>query len=262
MLPEISGSAGHLLRAKAKKWASLLTMICLMLPFRSAQAADWIWGILHKADESRGNIEGITWMVTVTSKSPRGVETITYGVKARGFDILAENTAPPKYKGNKILMLNGNMWFHRPDLSKPVPISQRQRLLGNAAYGDIASTNYADDYDATLLEEESVNGENCYLFDLHSKEKKATYDRIKYWISKSRVVGVKADYFTVSGKKFKTATMHYDGHVRVDGEVRPFISKITILDELLSADVTTLDMKNTGFRKLPDYIFNLNLLRR
>ncbi len=218
--------------------------------------------ILRKADESRGNLEGISWVVTVTSKSHRGIESMAYDVKARGFDILAENMAPPKYKGNKILLLSGNMWFDTPDLSKPVPISQRQRLLGNAAYGDIASTNYANDYEATRLEDQAVEGEDCYVFDLKSKDKRASYDRIKYWISKSRLVGVKADYFTVSGKKLKTSSMLYKSRVKVDGEFRPFISKITILDELASTDVTTLDMKNKGIRKLPDYLFNLNLLRK
>jgi hypothetical protein len=218
--------------------------------------------MLRKADESRGNLEGVTWEVTLVSQSHRGIETQSYEVKARGYDILAENLAPPKYKGNKIILLNGNMWFHRPDLSKPVPISQRQRLLGNAAYGDIASTNYANDYEATLLGEEYIDGESCFVFDLKSKDKNATYDGIKYWISKDRFVGVKAEYLTVSGKKLKTATMRYDNSAKVNGEVRPFMSKMIIFDELVSTAVTTLDMKPTGFQKLPDYIFNLNLLRK
>ena len=45
------------------------------------------------------------------------------------------------------------------------------------------------------------------------KDKKTTYDRIKYWISKDRVVGVKAEYFTVSGKQFKSAAMAYTNTV-------------------------------------------------
>ena len=98
--------------------------------------------ILRKADQSRGNLEGITWTVIAADKRS---ESMTFDVKARGFDILAENVAPPRDRGNKVLMVNGNMWFYKPGLSKPVPISQRQRLMGNVAYGDIAATNYADD---------------------------------------------------------------------------------------------------------------------
>lgn len=215
--------------------------------------------ILRKADQARGNLTGITWKVVLANADTRS-ETMTFDVKARGFDILAENLAPPRDRGNKVLMVNGNMWFHKPGLSKPVPISQRQRLMGNAAYGDIAATNYAEDYEATLLAEETVKGEVCYVFDLKAKDNRAAYDRIKYWISKERVVGVKAEYFTVSGKRFKSATIESANTVRIDGEVRPFISKITIYDELLSSNVTTLDLTRPTLRKLASYVFDVNLL--
>jgi hypothetical protein len=212
--------------------------------------------ILRKADQSRGNVEGITWRVILVDKRS---ESMTFDVKARGFDIFAENQAPPKDRGNKVLMVNGNMWFHRPGLSKAVPISQRQRLMGNAAYGDIVATNYAEDYEATPLEDETVNGELCYVFDLKAKDNRSAYDRIKYWISKQHVVGVKAEYFTVSQRKFKSAAMESANTVRIDGEVRPFISKITIYDELLSSDVTTLNLTKPVFRKLAAYNFDVNL---
>jgi hypothetical protein len=159
-------------------------------------------------------------------------------------------------------MVNGNMWFHRPDLSKPVAVSQRQRLLGGAAYGDIAATNYAADYEATLIGEERVNEENCYVFELEARDKKTTYDHIKYWISIDRLVGVKAEYSTVSGKKFKSAIMRYENQARVNGKFRPFLSRITIFDGLMSKDTTILDLKNPVLQDLPDYLFNLNLLRR
>ena len=215
--------------------------------------------ILRKADQSRGNLEGITWTVIAADKRS---EPMTFDVKARGFDILAENVAPPRDRGNKVLMVNGNMWFYKPGLSKPVPISQRQRLMGNVAYGDIAATNYADDYEATPLPDEAVNSELCSVFDLKSKGSKTPYDRIKYWISKERGVGVQAEYLTVSGKKVKSATMESASTVRIDGRVRPFISKITIHDELLNQNVSTLTLTKPTFRKLPSYVFDVNLLAK
>ena len=234
--------------------------LCLFLAgwlFHTASAmANGTQEILRRADQSRGNLQGITWKVVVSDKR---TESMTFDVKARGFDISGETLAPPRDRGNKVLMVNGNMWFHRPGLSKAVPISQRQRLMGNAAYGDIAATNYAEDYEATLLEDETVNGELCYVFDLKAKDSRAAYDLIKYWISKERAVGVKAEYFTVSQKKFKSATMESANTVRIDGEVRPFISKITIYDELLSSDVTTLNLTKPVFRKLAAYNFDVNL---
>ena len=240
--------------------SNLRQILCLFLVawlFHTPLAmANGTHEILRKADQSRGNLEGITWKVILVDKRS---ESMTFDVKARGFDIFAENQAPPKDRGNKVLMVNGNMWFHRPGLSKAVPISQRQRLMGNAAYGDIVATNYAEDYEATPLEDETVNGELCYVFDLKAKDNRSAYDRIKYWISKQHVVGVKAEYFTVSQRKFKSAAMESANTVRIDGEVRPFISKITIYDELLSSDVTTLNLTKPVFRKLAAYNFDVNL---
>jgi len=216
--------------------------------------------ILRKADESRGNVEGITWTVNLEAIRGKRTTSSEYLVKARDFDIMAENLAPPRSKGNKILMLKGNMWFYKPGLSKPVPISRRQKLLGMASNGDIASTNYAADYEPKLLGEETVDGELCYVYELKSKDKKTTYDRIKYWVSKDRTVGTRAEYFTVSGKRFKLATMAYDNVVNIDGQRRPFISKFVIRDDLTTDNVTTLTLTKPLIGDLPDYVFNLNLL--
>lgn len=217
------------------------------------------YAILKRADEARGNLQGISWQIVVESHEGRRTDTAVYDIKARGFDISGISLEPPKAKGNKLLMSNNNMWFYKPGLSKPIPIAQRQKLLGHAAYGDIASTNYADDYDAIPLPDELVGDDVCYVFDLKSKNEKTTYDRVKYWVAKSRLVGVKAEYFTVSGKKFKSSEMEYANTIEVDGQPRPFISKITMHDALLSNDVTYLSFVTPRFETLPDYVFNLNL---
>ena len=86
--------------------------------------------------------------------------------------------------------------------------------MGDAANGDIASTNYADDYIGTLSGEEPVKGEACHVLDLKAASKNVTYDRIRYWVSKERLVGVKAEFYTLSGKLFKTAEFRYDNRVR------------------------------------------------
>ena len=216
--------------------------------------------ILEAADQARGNLDGVTWEVHIRSIKNKKENTMTLNVKARGFDVATENIAPAKYKGNKLLMLNGNMWFYKPGLSKPVPISKRQKLLGNAVYGDIAATNYADDYTPDLMTEEIIDEELCYKFDLKSKNKKNTYDRIVYWVSKKRLVGVKSEFYTVSGKKFKSAKMKYENTVVIDGKGRPFISEVIIWDELLGDDTTTLRLNDPNIQALPDYLFNLNLM--
>jgi len=160
------------------------------------------------------------------------------------------------------LMIDRNMWFMKPGLRKPVPISPRQKLMGGASNGDIASTNYAGDYDATLVSEDTVNGEACYLFNLVANNKKVTYNRIRYWISKERLIGVKAEFFTVSGKMFKSATFEYENSVLIQGKPKLFVSKMVITDAVVKSNVTTMNYSNVRIKKIPDSAFNLNLLVR
>ena len=238
-------------------------LLASLLAASQAHAALRPEEILKAADEARGNVAGIAWEVTIASSdAERDAETQVYDIKARGFNVAGTNLAPPKYRGNKILMLNTSMWFYKPGLNKPVPISLRQKLIGDAAYGDIAATNYADNYTAAELADEDVAGEPCHVFELTARNDKVTYDRIRYWVSKRRLVGVKAEYFTVSGKKIKSATMEYANQVSLDGKARPFLSRITLQGELMNGALTYLNVRNPRIEPLPDYVFDLNLFMK
>lgn len=235
-------------------------LYCMGSSLPSLHAAMSPKEILTKADEARGNVEGVEWEIDIESIEGGRQQQRTIRVTARDFNSLAEFLAPANVKGQKLLMLDRNMWFVKPGLSKAVPISPRQKLMGGAANGDIASTNYAGDYQAIQSLEDTANGDPCYLFDLSAVDKKATYDRIKYWVSKERLVGLKAEFYTVSGKMFKTATFDYENSISVDGKPQPFISKMVITSALLKEDVTTMYFRKVLIKKVPDSTFNLNLL--
>jgi len=230
-----------------------------LLPLHAAMSSK---EILTKADEARGNAEGVEWEIAIESMEGGRQQQRTIRVTARGFNSLAEFLAPPNVKGQKLLMLDRNMWFAKPGLSKAVPISPRQKLLGGAANGDIASTNYAGDYQIVQASEGMVNDEPCHLFDLRAVDNRATYDRIQYWISQERLVGLKAEFYTVSGKMFKTATFEYENRIQIDGQARPFISRMVITSAVMKEDVTTMSYRKPSLKRVPDSIFNLNLLTK
>ncbi len=217
--------------------------------------------ILRRADEARGSMEGVVWSVDVHSVSGRREESLSFSVSNRAYDFLAVYTAPPRQRDARLLMVNRNMWFFRPGLSRAVPISQRQRLLGQAAYGDLASTNYAEEYTPERLPDETLDDRLCFVFDLRAKpDMRTTYDHIIYWIEQETGLGVKARFFTVSGKEIKIARMQYDHVIEdEDGNEQPFISKMTIQDALLSDAVTTIRFGVPDQRPLPDSTFDLNL---
>jgi outer membrane lipoprotein-sorting protein len=239
-----------------------VVICCLSFSASSAQTQMSPKEMLQKADEARGNAEGIQWEISIDSIEGGREQHRTLRVNARGYNSLADTLAPANVKGQKLLMQDRNMWFAKPGLSKAVPISPRQKLMGGAANGDIASTNYSGDYKITHTAEGKVNGEPCLLMDLQAVDSRATYDRIKYWISKERLVGLKAEFYTVSGKMFKTATFEYKNNITINEKPREFMSKMIITSAIIKEDVTTMHYNKPVLKKVPDATFNLNLLTK
>jgi Outer membrane lipoprotein-sorting protein len=220
--------------------------------------------ILEATDRVRGGgVAGIEWQLKITATdSDTGADVREVRVKSSGDDSLAETTFPPRAAGGRLLQLGRNMWYGRPDLQKPVSISSRQKMLGPAANGDIASTNYLKDYDATLLRVEDVGGEPAYVLSLVGKTKWVTYDRIEYWVSKPRLVPVKAAFYTVSGKLFKTAVFETNNGLSIDGKRQPFVSRMTIRDAINTDSVSVLDYSQVKVAAFSRYDLSVEALTR
>ena len=216
--------------------------------------------IIRQTDASRGNLGGVQWTVRIVSTEKNRIQERTLKVQSKNYDFLAIFIDPPRVKRQKVLMVDHNMWFMKPGLRKPVPISPRQRLLGAASYGDIAAANYSNDYEPEQISEESLNSEPCYVFDLKATHKKATYDRIRYWVSRQRTVGIRADFYTLSEKLFKSATYEYQNQIEIEGKTQPFISKILIKDALIKGNLTTMEFTDYKMVKLSPATFDLNLI--
>ncbi|MCK5100548.1 MAG: outer membrane lipoprotein-sorting protein [Desulfobacteraceae bacterium] len=217
--------------------------------------------ILKLADLSRGSSTGLEWTIKIESIEGGKKQKNTIRLKTNNFNSLAEFLSPAKVKGRKLLMKDRNMWFVKPGLSKPVPISPRQKLLGGASNGDIASTNYSGDYTITKFSEDGdFDGKPCFLFDLKANTKKVTYDRIRYFISKEKLIGVKAEFYTISGKLFKTATFEYDNSIKTNNKSRLFVSRMIIQNAVFKHDITTMDYSKIKIKKISDATFNINLL--
>ena len=218
--------------------------------------------LLHESDLSRGNVAGIVWNIDIITESRGKTQENGLQVKVKGTNCLAVYQSPSKTKGRKLLMKDRNMWFIKPGLSKPVPISPRQKLLGGASNGDIASTNYAGDYTIESFTQDQFNNEPCYLYELKARNKKVTYDKIRYWVSMKRKIGLKAEFFTLSGKMFKTAFFEYDHTITLNGKERLFVSKMTILNAMVKTDRTIMAYHDIKIKKISPSSFNLNLLVR
>jgi hypothetical protein len=221
--------------------------------------------ILKEADRARGSSAvagGISWEVAVESNDGTNTNTVSYDLKVKANDALAEAVAPARNKGEMMLFNDRNIWFFKPGMKKPLAISPRQKLMGQAANGDIASTNYARDYDGKIVGSEKVDGQDTWKMELKAKAKNVTYDQIRYWVSKKDKVGIKAEFLTVSGDLFKQATIEYKNKIDAGGKQIPFVSKMVIIDAVNAKQKTVLNYKSPRAEKHADAIFNVNNLVR
>lgn len=219
-----------------------IALTASMLSSGQARAEIDAQTILENSDISRGggSDTGLTWEVLTTSSGTNSEELTDQRlrVKASRTSSLAEVLEPASNKGSKMLQVERNMWISKPGLKKPVAISARQRLSGQAAVGDVAATNYAKDYNPRYLQEEKVGDEPCHVLELTSRNTQTTYDKITYWVSMQRGVAVKADFLSLTGKKLKSAEFEYKNMVKVGGKTIPFVSQMVISDALTDAKTT------------------------
>jgi hypothetical protein len=220
--------------------------------------------LLKESDRARGTIaEGVKWESDVTTIDSEGEKKVRYHVRVKGVDALAEAVAPARSKGETLLFNDRSLWFFRPGLKKPLAISPRQKLMGQAANGDIASTNYYRDYEGKLVGEDTVDGQPCYKLELKAKAKNVTYDGIRYWITKDSHWGVKAEFLTLSGDTFKVAKMEYKNKIKDESKKElTFISRMTITDALNPKNQTMIAYDGISLENLPDKIFNINNISR
>ena len=139
---------------------------------------------------------------------------------------------------------------------------RRQKLVGQAANGDIASTQYARDYEATSAGEDTVGREKTWKLELKAKAKNVTYDRIRYWISQSERVALKAEFLTLGGEPFKVAEFKYGNSLSIKGEKYPFVSEMRIRDAHNAENVTTITYKNPREEPHSPGLFNVNSLMK
>ena len=219
--------------------------------------------ILEESDRARGGgLPGVEWHLKLTSTDPENEDLRELTVRAVGESSLATTVFPPRLKRAMLLQVARNMWYGRPDLRKPISISPRQRMTGQASNGDIASTNYFREYDAALLREENVGQEDAYVLDLTAKNKWVTYDRIRYWVSKQRLVAVKAEFYTVSGKLLKTATFEHDNILVHGGHRIPFVSRMEIRDAVNASRFSVLEYSDVKVRNLTPADFHISVLSK
>ncbi len=234
---------------------ALAVLLSMALPARADEAAD----IVRDADRARRPGESFVWKITITSSEAKKAPAVD------GFEVFVKGTgrslvrfvAPPRNVGRSLLALGRDLWIYLPDAGKPLRIPFSQRLVGQVANGDIARTDYAGDYDATLAGDEAVGGVACHVLDLRAKTREVTYAAIKYWVSRDRRLPVKAEFYAGTGTLLKTGL--FGGYQEVAGHL--LATRLTLSDAIRKDRTSVLDYGEVVVRDLPDKYFDKNYMK-
>jgi hypothetical protein len=95
-------------------------------------------------------------------------------------------------------------WLYLPAMKKTRRISgstaRKDYFMGtDFTYDDMGSRNVDED-DHTLLKEESVDGQTCWVVESVSKDRRDIYSKKISWIRKDCLMGIKVEYYDRQGK--------------------------------------------------------------
>ncbi|MBC7539765.1 MAG: outer membrane lipoprotein-sorting protein [Bacteriovorax sp.] len=207
--------------------------------------------IVKKADLKRGlgNVSH-SFNVIITDQDHR-IENYHVAFKDVN-NSLTEQTEPERARGRKILMHEYDIWLFNPNIKKPLRISLEQKLTGQVSNGDIARTNYAEDYEAKLLGIEKQNNIEVYHLDLKAKNNKVTYGKIEYIVAKKDFSPIEATFFALSGKPLKHA--NFSDFKPIQGMSRS--TKMVIQDYLQKDKFSTMIFTDHKTEKFSESYFN------
>lgn len=160
----------------------------------------------------------------------------------------------PARDANKLMLKSGNdLWFYDPSSKVSIRMSPQQRLLGQAANGDVVTVNLAKDYKAqSATEEDTQDGDRqmrrSYKLSLTANNAEVTYHSIEYWVDAGNSRPIKGRFYTESGKLLKTA--YYRRYQPQLGVERP--TETVIIDGLDPNWVTVMRYSDWALRDVPD----------
>ncbi len=241
-----------------------------LLMWSKSHAAPNAQALLAASDAVRN--PGQAFRVTVTlTEFEKGTQTdsstlVSYSrtVDEGGqFASLIQFVQPARDAGKLMLKHGNDLWFFDPGTKASVRLSPQQRLMGQAANGDVVTVNFAKDYQATLAAEETItDGERktrrAYKLALVAASPEATYAAIDLWIDADNQRPLKARFQAESGRLLKTA--YYRRFQSQLGAERP--TETVIIDGLNPQSVTLLRFSDYAARNIPTSWFQRDYLPR
>jgi outer membrane lipoprotein-sorting protein len=215
--------------------------------------------IVEEADRIRFPADGFQVDVAITTTHDGSEDERHYRVLSKGNDnTIIMTTSPASERGQILLMKGVDLWLFVPNVSQPVRLSLAQRLTGQVANGDLARANFAGDYNARLLRDEVIDGEQYHVLELLGSQRGVTYQKVAYWVRASNNWPYKAQFYSASNRLLKTCT--YEQFEELGGKVRP--TRLVMADALHPGERSVLVYGGMHARDLPDKVFTKDYLKK
>lgn len=167
-------------------------------------------------------------------------------VIAREDHFLVSFVSPRKLVGQKLLARDRSLWLLTRAHPKPMPISPQQRRHGVAAYSELVSQNFLQDYHIKRLPDAIVDGTECYAFSFTASAD-VPFSQVKFWIKKETTVPFRAKFHSVREGVTYDVSYETANTIERSGVVSPFVSKITIVSGTEKAVLEYTDVELDRF---------------
>ncbi len=220
-------------------FTTFLVLVCALLSLSAVTS-----GEILDCMEERMDFESAVFSATLVNTDRFGETTLSFDTYQKGDGDTLLTVTSGSDRGQKILRLGDEIYVYYPDADETIRLSSsglKDSFLGSDfSYEDVTGD---DDYDKrythTLLDDETVDGRECYTVSLKAKKSSETYQTQIIWVDRETLVPVKMELSSRSGKLLKT--VRYSDYI-TDGDTY-FPGRIEIVNAVKknSSSVMTVD---------------------
>ena len=255
--------------SKPTRHLALVALVALVGAYASTALAQTAQEIVVATDKVRNSQEPFRSALTLAEYvkgEERSHTTFVLFSKPDGagrFRNLLQYIEPPRDAGKRVLLDGRSFWFFDPASQASVRISAQQRLVGQAAIGDVLTVNLAADYTAAITATETIDDaarqkRNTWHLDLKAATETAAYSRVEYWVEQGTFRPVKGKFYSDSGRLLKI--IYYRNFIQRLGAERP--AEAVIIDAVDSSLATISTYGESRAQEIPDAWFQRDYLPR
>jgi outer membrane lipoprotein-sorting protein len=250
-----------------KHWMAILPMAAWlgMAAVAEAQSAEEIVVATDKVRNPDKPFRSTLRLTEYVSGQERDHDSLVLYSKEDGatrqFRNLVQYVEPARDAGKRVLLDGHSLWFYDPNSKVSVRISAQQRLVGQAAIGDILTVNLAADYTPSVVGTETIDDatrqpRKCWHLELKANNDLATYNRVEYWVEQGSFYPIKGKFYADSGRLLKIA--YFRKFARQLDAVRP--TEAIIIDAVDSSLATTATLADYAYQEIPEAWFQRDYL--